>query len=46
MNEDRDVLLKGTPEERIDAWLKLTKNEDGHYKAGVRTQLTVTKKTD
>ncbi|KND88805.1 Acyl-coenzyme A thioesterase 13 [Tolypocladium ophioglossoides CBS 100239] len=29
-----DHVLHGTPEERINAWLKPTKNEHGHLKAG------------
>ncbi len=30
-----DKLLNGTPEERIQGWLELTKNEEGHFKQGV-----------
>lgn len=33
--KDRYALMEGTPEEKINTWLKLTKNPDGHYKAGV-----------
>lgn len=32
---ERDVLLHGSPEEKIKTWLKLTVENDGHYKSGV-----------
>lgn len=32
---ERDILVHGTPEERINTWLKMTKDNDGHYKSGV-----------
>lgn len=34
-DEERRILLNGTPEEKINTWLKLTKDENGHLKAGV-----------
>lgn len=37
--DDNDLLLNGTPEQRLKTWLKLTKDESGHYKAGVRFSL-------
>ena len=33
--KDKDALTDGSPEERMEAWLHLTKNSDGHHKAGV-----------
>ena len=33
--DERRLLLDGTPEEKINTWLKLTKDDDGHFKAGV-----------
>lgn len=33
--KDKDALTDGSPEERMEAWLRLTKNSDGHHKAGV-----------
>ncbi|KAL6862742.1 hypothetical protein ACO1O0_002980 [Amphichorda felina] len=32
--KDKDALTDGSPEERMEAWLRLTKNSDGHHKAG------------
>lgn len=34
-DEERRILLNGTPEEKINTWLKLTKDQNGHLKAGV-----------
>lgn len=34
-DKDRYALLKGTPEEKVLAWLNLLKTKDGHFKAGV-----------
>ena len=33
--KDKNSLLDGSPEEKLEAWLRLTKNDDGHHKAGV-----------
>lgn len=37
--KDRYALLKGTPEEKVLAWLNLMKTDDGHFKAGVSALL-------
>lgn len=34
-DKGRYALLKGTPEEKVLAWLNLMKTKDGHFKAGV-----------
>ncbi|KAH8735958.1 hypothetical protein BGZ61DRAFT_489774 [Ilyonectria robusta] len=31
---EREILLNGTPDEKINTWLKLTKNDQGRLKAG------------
>lgn len=33
--ERQQLLLSGTPEEKINTWLELTKDQNGHLKAGV-----------
>ncbi|KAM5348214.1 hypothetical protein ACJ41O_008038 [Fusarium nematophilum] len=33
-NPYREALLRGTPEEKVNAWLQLTRDESGHLKAG------------
>lgn len=36
-NDERQQLLRtGTPEQKINTWLELTKDQNGHLKAGVR----------
>jgi hypothetical protein len=37
MSDDkaRNALLDGPPEERIKEWLRLTKDDSGHFKSGV-----------
>lgn len=38
--KDKNALLDGSPEEKMEAWLRLTKNPDGHYKAGVSSLIS------
>jgi hypothetical protein len=37
MSDDkaRNALLDGPPEDRIKEWLRLTKDDAGHFKSGV-----------
>ena len=37
--DDRKTLLSGSPEQKINTWLKLTKDSNGHLKAGVCVSL-------
>lgn len=39
-DKERYALLKGTPEEKVLAWLNLLKTKDGHFKAGVSVPVT------
>jgi hypothetical protein len=39
MKGHREAILGGGPEDKVKAWLQLTKDESGHLKAGVSNGL-------
>lgn len=39
MKGHREAILGGSPEDKVKAWLQLTKDESGHLKAGVSNDL-------
>lgn len=41
INDHRKALKEGNPEEKVRAWLQLTRNESGHSKQGVGVTVLV-----